>query len=102
MIICRRADPGSLLPRRAAMSGGCWRANSTRLAGSIKRFANVMQNSFYAEAALACGLDERSLYLRRLVLGAVRSAGRGNVGPSLSLIEMVRVLYDDVLRIDPN
>jgi len=61
----------------------------------------VIQISPHAEAALTCTLDERSLYLRRLVLGSVRSAGRGHVGPALSLIEMVRVLYDDVLRIDP-
>jgi transketolase len=61
----------------------------------------VIQTSPHAEAALTCKLDERSLYLRRLVLSAVRSAGRGHVGPALSLIEMVRVLYDDVLRIDP-
>ena len=61
----------------------------------------MIQTSLHAEAALACKLDERSLYLRRLVLGAVRSAGRGHVGPALSLIEIIRVLYDDVLRIDP-
>jgi transketolase len=61
----------------------------------------VIQISPHAEAALACKLDERSLYLRRLVLRTVRSAGRGHVGPALSLIEIVRVLYDDVLRIDP-
>jgi transketolase len=61
----------------------------------------VIQISPHAEAAQTCKLDERSLYLRRLVLSAVRSAGRGHVGPALSLIEMVRVLYDDVLRIDP-
>ena len=35
------------------------------------------------------------------MLGAVRSAGRGHVGPALSLIEIVRVLYDEILRIDP-
>ena len=61
----------------------------------------MIQTSPHAEAALTCKLDERSLYLRRLVLRAVRSAGRGHVGPALSLIEMVRVLYDDVMRIDP-
>ena len=61
----------------------------------------MIQTSPHAETALACKLDERSLYLRRLVLGVVRSAGRGHVGAALSLIEMVRVLYDDVLRINP-
>jgi transketolase len=61
----------------------------------------VIQTSPHAEAAQTCKLDERSLHLRRLVLSAVRSAGRGHVGPALSLIEIVRVLYDEVLRIDP-
>jgi transketolase len=61
----------------------------------------LIQTSPHAEAAQSWKLDERSLYLRRLVLGAVRSAGRGHVGPALSLIEIVRVLYDDILRIDP-
>lgn len=61
----------------------------------------MIQSSPHAEAAQACTLDERSIYLRRLVLRTVRSAGRGHVGPALSLIEIIRVLYDDVLRIDP-
>jgi transketolase len=84
-----------------AIQAPFWLASSTRPGGSIKRFAKVIQTSPHAEAAQSCKLDERSLYLRRLVLGAVRSAGRGHVGPALSLIEIVRVLYDDVLRIDP-
>lgn len=46
-------------------------------------------------------LDERSLRLRRLVVAAMLGGGRGHAGPALSLIEIVRVLYDDVLRIDP-
>jgi len=54
-----------------------------------------------AEAARLAPLDERSRYLRRLVLRAIHRAGRGHVGPALSLIEIMRVLYDDVLDIDP-
>lgn len=46
-------------------------------------------------------LDERSRHLRRLIVGAMLGGGRGHAGPALSLIEIVRVLYDDVLRIDP-
>lgn len=42
-------------------------------------------------------LDERSIHLRRLVLNTLLSAGRGHPGPSLSLIEIMRVLYDDIL-----
>jgi len=43
-------------------------------------------------------LDERSLHLRRLVVRALEGGGRGHIGSSMSLIEMIRVLYDDVLR----
>lgn len=47
-------------------------------------------------------LDDRSLHLRRLVVRALAGGGRGHVGPSLSLIEIMRVLYDDYLRVRPH
>lgn len=46
---------------------------------------------------VATPLDERSLYLRHLVMEALIHGGRGHVGSALSLIEIFRVLYDDVL-----
>src|SRR4249920_1780864 len=46
-------------------------------------------------------LDERSKYLRRLVVRALEGGGRGHIGSSMSLIEILRVLYDDVLRYRP-
>lgn len=46
-------------------------------------------------------LDPRSRQLRRLVIQALEGGGRGHVGSSLSLIEIVRVLYDDILRYQP-
>ena len=46
-------------------------------------------------------LDERSLYLRRLVIEALDGGGRGHIGSSMSLIEILRVLYDDVMNFDP-
>lgn len=46
-------------------------------------------------------LDERSKYLRRLVVRAMNATGRGHLGSSLSVIDIIRVLYDDILRIDP-
>lgn len=45
--------------------------------------------------------DRRSWRLRQLIVAAMLGGGRGHAGPALSLIEIVRVLYDDVLRIDP-
>jgi len=47
-------------------------------------------------------LDDRSRHLRRLVVQALEGGGRGHVGSSLSLIEIVRVLYDDILRHRPD
>ena len=43
-------------------------------------------------------LDERSRYLRRLVVRALEGGERGHVGSSMSLIEIMRVLYDDILH----
>ena len=47
-------------------------------------------------------LDPRSRDLRRLVVRALDGGGRGHVGSSMSLIEILRVLYDDVLRFRPS
>jgi len=43
-------------------------------------------------------LDERSKHLRRQIIRALEGGGRGHVGASFSLVEIMRVLYDDVLR----
>ena len=55
-----------------------------------------------AEAALKVAdvphLDTRSKALRRLVVRALAGGERGHIGSSMSLIEILRVLYDDVLR----
>jgi transketolase len=47
-------------------------------------------------------LDQRSIYLRRLVVRALEGGGRGHIGSSLSLIEIMRVLYDHILRFRPD
>jgi transketolase len=46
-------------------------------------------------------LDERSRHLRRVVVRMLRAARRGHVGSAFSCIDILRVLYDDVLRFDP-
>jgi len=46
-------------------------------------------------------LDEHSLHLRRLIIRAIDKGKRGHIGPALSLVEIIRVLYDDVLRHRP-
>src|SRR5437763_7433100 len=46
-------------------------------------------------------LDERSKQLRRTIVRVLQHARRGHVGSAYSLIEILRVLYDDVLRFNP-
>ena len=46
-------------------------------------------------------LDERSKCLRRLAVLALDKGERGHIGSTMSLIEILRVLYDDVLRFRP-
>jgi len=48
----------------------------------------------------APGLDRRSRDLRVQILGAFRAGRRGHLGSAFSLVEMLRVLYDHVLRYD--
>ena len=45
-------------------------------------------------------LDDRSKALRRVMLGAFAAGRRGHLGSAFSLVEMLRVLYDDVLRFE--
>lgn len=45
-------------------------------------------------------LDERSRQLRRQIVRVLERGGRGHLGTSLSLVEMLRVLFDKVLRYD--
>ena len=40
-------------------------------------------------------LDERSKHLRRLIVRALDGGGRGHIGSSMSLVEIMRVLYDE-------
>jgi len=45
-------------------------------------------------------LDERSKVLRRHVIDAMKGGGRGHVGSAMSMVEILRVLYDSVLTFD--
>lgn len=45
-------------------------------------------------------LDERSKYLRKLILLALEGGKRGHIGSSMSLVEIIRVLYDSILKYD--
>jgi len=46
-------------------------------------------------------LDERSLQLRRTIVRMLETGKRGHLGAAFSLVEILRVLYDDILRYRP-
>lgn len=46
-------------------------------------------------------LDKRSIEFRKKILQMVDNARRGHIGSALSVVEIMRVLYEDVLRLDP-
>jgi len=55
-------------------------------------------SGFRMAAKVKTPLDERSIALRRDIVRVLEAAGRGHVAPAFSLVEILRVLYDDVLR----
>lgn len=57
-----------------------------------------MKNPY--EQSTTRAFDARSRDLRRRVVDVLSKARRGHVGSALSLLEIVRVLYDDILRFD--
>lgn len=47
-------------------------------------------------------LDNRSVHLRRLLLTSLRAGVGAHIGPAFSVLEILRVLYDDILRYRPD
>ena len=52
-------------------------------------------------ASSSAQLDERSRYLRSLAIDTFEGGSRGHIGSTMSLIEILRVLYDDVMTVNP-
>jgi len=46
-------------------------------------------------------LDRRSRSLRKVIIKTLEASRRGHLAPAFSLVEILRVLYDDVLRYEP-
>lgn len=46
-------------------------------------------------------LDTRSKYLRKLIVDALVGGGRGHLGSSMSMVELLRCLYDSFLNYHP-
>ena len=53
-------------------------------------------------SSLSKGLDSRSRNLRALIVRALIGGNRGHLGSSMSLVEILRVLFDDYLRFRPD
>ena len=58
-------------------------------------------NKLLNNKALKIKLDNRSKYLRQLIVQALIGGGRGHMGSAMSLVEILRVLYDEFINIDP-
>jgi transketolase len=54
------------------------------------------------DAKASAPLDARSIHLRRQVVKALEGGGRGHIGSSLSPLEIIRVLFDDIMRYRPD
>jgi transketolase len=53
-----------------------------------------------SQVGLLTELDDRSLFFRQQVIRIFEHSQRGHLGATFSLIEIIRVLYDDILRYD--
>ena len=58
-------------------------------------------NDTMHQAALAIPLDERSRNLRQMAVKTLESGKRAHLGSAMSIMEIIRVLYDDFLIINP-
>ena len=57
-------------------------------------------NNIAHQDALNIPLDKRSRYLRKMVVKTLESGKRAHLGSAMSIMELIRVLYDDFLRYD--
>ena len=58
-------------------------------------------NEYLNKKALEIKLDNRSKYLRKLIVKSLIGGGRGHMGSAMSLVEILRVLYDKFIKFDP-
>ena len=58
-------------------------------------------NKLLNKKALKIKLDNRSKYLRQLIVKALIGGGRGHMGAAMSLVEILRILYDEFIKFDP-
>jgi len=58
-------------------------------------------NKKFLKKVLETKIDKRSKHLRSLVVRSLLGGGRGHMGSAMSLIEILRVLYDDIINFNP-
>ena len=58
-------------------------------------------NKLLNKKALKIKLDHRSKYLRQIIVRSLIGGGRGHMGSAMSLVEILRVLYDEFIKINP-
>ena len=56
----------------------------------------------YSKNPLNIEIDDRSKYLRKLAIMTLESGKRAHLGSAMSIIEIIRVLYDDILNVNPD
>ena len=67
-----------------------------------EKYFNIKRmNKLLNKKALEIKLDNRSKYLRQLIVQALIGGGRGHMGSAMSLVEILRVLYDKFIEFDP-
>src|SRR5262245_45319482 len=76
-----------MAPSRSRRRGGC----SPRL---------HMTSAISPTTPDTIALDSRSKELRKTIVRALTAGKRGHVGAAFSVVEILRVLYDDVLTFD--
>jgi len=60
-----------------------------------------MSDNFLIRYSSTPPLDERSIHIRSLIIQGFEGGQRGHIGSSMSLVEMIRVLYDHTMNFDP-
>jgi transketolase len=58
-------------------------------------------NKNLIKKSLEIKLDNRSKYLRKLIVQSLIGGGRGHMGSAMSIVEILRVLYDKFMKFDP-
>lgn len=60
-----------------------------------------MSDKFLFRYSTTPPLDKRSINIRSLIVRGFEGGKRGHIGSSMSLVEILRVLYDDIMNFDP-